>query len=103
MVIHPWAKYGLPMSKQTKVIGRTQNNMSKLDKFHLELKGQRRIRIINIRDTSSQSQTKKVVGRTQICTDNRTDRQIDKGFLHTPRSSFMGDINICVHTPLNVT
>ena len=44
----PCAKYGMPMSKLTEVTGRT-----KAYKFDLEVKGQHRIRNMNVRVTSS--------------------------------------------------
>ena len=47
MVIHPSAKYGKPMSKQTKVIGRTQKHVKNPKKFYLKVNVQGRIWTMN--------------------------------------------------------
>ena len=47
LVIDPYAKYGMPMSKLTEVTA-----MTKAYKFDLEVKGQHRIGNMNIRVTS---------------------------------------------------
>ena len=51
-------------------------------KFDLTVKGQRRIRIMNVRDKSSHgkpmSKHKKVRSRTRICTDRQTDKVIEQ-------------------------
>ena len=52
MVIDPCAKYGMPMSKLTEVTGRTSGH-DKGHKFDLEVKGQHRIRNMNVCVTSS--------------------------------------------------
>ena len=51
MVIDLCAKYGMPMSNLTEVTGRTWRQY-KAYNFDLDVKGQYRIRIMNIRDTS---------------------------------------------------
>ena len=56
MVIHPYAKYGRPMSNQKTVMGRTQT-CQKPYKFDLEVKVQGRIWIMKVLDTSSHGDT----------------------------------------------
>ena len=53
MVIHPCAKYGMPMSNQKKSYGPDTKTGQKLYKFDLEVKVQGRIWIMNVHDTSS--------------------------------------------------
>ena len=52
LVIDPCAKYRIPMSKQTEIqVG--YEHTTKTYKFYLEVKGQRCIMIMNVRNTSS--------------------------------------------------
>ena len=57
MVIDPCAKYGMPVSNQKLVMGQTRKHMSKTPIIDLVVKGQCRFGIINVRDTSSHSDT----------------------------------------------
>ena len=52
MVIHPYTKYGKPMSNQKK-LWTGQETCQKPYKFDLKVKVQGRIWIMNLRDTSS--------------------------------------------------
>ena len=52
MVIDTYAKYGKPMSNKKIVKARTQKHVQNPVNFNLEVKGQRRIGIMNVRDTS---------------------------------------------------
>ena len=52
IVIDTSAKYGMPMSEQTEVTGRTRRHEKKID---LRIKGQYRIGIMNLIKTSSHS------------------------------------------------
>ena len=57
MVIDPCDKYGMPVSKLTEVTGHGHKDMIKAYKFDLEVKGQHRIGILNIHNTSSYGDT----------------------------------------------
>ena len=93
MVIDACGKYGKQWQIKKYLWAGYENS-----KFHLEVKGQRRIQIMNVRDTSSHGDTpmcqiwqanvkpKKVMGRTRICTDRQTDKRT-KRFLY--KSEYM--------------
>ena len=57
MVKHSCDKYGMTISKQENPVALTRSHVKKPYKFDVEVKGQRCIRIMNIRDTSFQSDT----------------------------------------------
>ena len=71
MEIDPCAKYDTPVScKQKLWVGHEE--MSKPYKFDLEVKGQRRIGIVNVCDTHEPNMV--CLRLTGICTDRRTDQ-----------------------------
>ena len=57
MLIDPCAKYGMPVSNQKLIMGQTRKHMSKTPIIDLVVKGQCPFRIMNVRDTSSHSDT----------------------------------------------
>ena len=88
---HRCAKYGKPISSKQKLqVG--HEDMTETYEFDLKVKGKCRFGNMNVPDISLMlidscakfgkpvSNHKIVVGRTQICTDRRTDRV----FLYTP-------------------
>ena len=118
MVIHPCAKYGRPMSKQKKVMGRTQKHVKNLINLTLRSKfkvvsgswmyATHHLMVLHPCGKYGKpvSNHKKVMGRTRICTDRRTDRQTDRwtdrqidrqtdrqsDFYIPPWTSFLGGI-----------
>ena len=102
MVIHPCAKYGKPMSNHKKVMGRTQKhvknpiNLTLRSKFKVIsgswMYATHRLMVIHpcVKYGKPMSNHKKVMGRTRIFTDGRTDRQSD--FYIPPWTSFSGGI-----------
>ena len=53
LVIGPCALYGKPMSKKTEVTGHKRRHAKHPVKFYFEVKGQRRIGIVNVRKIPS--------------------------------------------------
>ena len=74
----------VPNVNKKKINGPDTKTSQGPHKFDLKVKVQGHIRIMNVRDISSKcakygkpmSNQKKVMGRTRICTDRRTDRVI---------------------------
>ena len=108
MVIHTCAKYGKPMSIQKKVLGRTRKhvknpiNLTLRSKFKVVpgswMYATHRLMVIHpcAKYGEPMSNHKKVMGRTRICTDRRTDGQT-KWFLYTPLYFVRGGYkNVCL-------
>ena len=89
MVIDPCPKYGKPMSNQNIVIGRTQKhvkkpiNLTEMSKFKVVSGSWMYVTYFLMvihpcaKYGKPMSNQKKVISRTRICTDRRTDRQTD--------------------------
>ena len=112
MVIHPCAKYGKPMSIQKKVMGRTRKHVKTPINFTLRsnfkvvsgswMFATHRLMVIHpcAKYGKPMSNHKKVMGRTRICTEGRTDRRTDRrtqtdrqsDFYIPPWTSFAGGI-----------
>ena len=104
MVIHPCAKYGRLMSNQKKVMGRTRKHVK--NPINLTLRSNFKVvsgswmyathRLMVIYPCAKygkpMSNHKKVMGRTRICTDRRTDGQTE-WFLYTPLNFVRGGYN----------
>ena len=90
MVIHPCAKYGKPMSIQKKVMGRTWKHVKNPVNLTLRstfkvvsgswMYATHRLMVIHpyAKYGKPMSNHKKVMGRTGICTDRRTDGRMDR-------------------------
>ena len=108
VVIHPCAKYGKPMSNHKNVMGRARKhvknpiNLTLRSKFKIVsgswIYATHRLMVIHpcAKYDKPMSNHTKVMARTRICTDRRTDRQTDgrtKWFLYTPLNFVRGMYN----------